>query len=141
MNQATIERLEQSFKLIAPRSEELVDRFYAHLFSAHPDVRAMFPQEMTDQKMRLLSSIVRVVQNLRTLDRIQPALVEMGRRHVDYGVKPAHYPIVRDTLIAVMQEIAGDKWEPEYTADWTAALNLVAEVMLQGQAQTTTGKQ
>ena len=38
MEEARIQRLEQSFNLIAPRGPELVDRFYAHLFSKHPEV-------------------------------------------------------------------------------------------------------
>lgn len=137
MNEVMIRRLEQSFKLVAPRSEELVDRFYAQLFSAHPQLRVMFPNDLRDQKMRLLSSIVRVVQNLRSLERIQPALVELGRRHAGYGVAAEHYPIVRGMLVAVMQDIAADKWVPEYTQAWTTAFDVVAEAMLQGHALAT----
>ena len=58
MDSAMIERLETSFNLLAPRGPELVDRFYAHLFSKHPALRPMFPAEMNEDKNKLLASLV-----------------------------------------------------------------------------------
>ncbi|MCG8406030.1 MAG: globin domain-containing protein [Phycisphaerales bacterium] len=144
MDQALIERLENSFNLLAPRGPELVDRFYAHLFSKNPGVRPMFPEEMSGQKKKLLASLVLVMQNIRKPEKLQQPLIEMGRRHVGYGTKPEHYPIVRDTLVQVMSEMAGDQWADQLTEDWNAALNVVAGIMIEGhkleekQSQTQT---
>lgn len=132
VDQALIERLERSFKLLAPRGQELVDRFYAKLFSENRPVRKLFPDDMTGQKKKLLASLIFVVQNLRKPDRMVGPLHEMGSRHVGYGTQAEHYPVVRDTLVAVMGEIAGDAWNDQLTADWTAALNVVAGIMLEG---------
>ena len=133
MEEARIQRLEQSFNLIAPRGPELVDHFYAHLFSKNPAVRSMFPQDMNDQKKKLLASLVLVIQNIRKPEALRQPLLDMGSRHAGYGTEPEHYPIVRDTLIGVMSDMAGDKWNNQLTEDWTAALNFVAGVMVEGQ--------
>ncbi len=133
MEEATIQRLEKSFQLLAPRGPELVDRFYAHLFSKNPGVREMFPADMAGQKKKLLASLVLVIQNLRKAEMLRPALIDMGRRHVGYGTEPEHYPIVRDTLLCVMSEMAGDLWNEQLTEDWKNALNFVAAVMIEGQ--------
>lgn len=90
-----IERLEQSFKLLAPRGPELMDRFYAHLFSKHPAVRPMFPDDMREQKNKLLASLVLVIENIRNTENLAQPLKHMGRRHVGYGTQPEHYPVVR----------------------------------------------
>ena len=37
-----LEALETSFDLVAPRSDELMDEFYARLFAAAPSVRPLF---------------------------------------------------------------------------------------------------
>lgn len=132
MDQAHVERLENSFNLLAPRGPELVDRFYAHLFSKHPAVRTMFPDDMNSQKKKLLASLVLVMQNIRQAEKLQQPLTEMGRRHVAYGTKPEHYPVVRDTLVQVMSEMAGDKWNEQLTEDWNTALNVVAGIMIEG---------
>lgn len=132
MEEAFIQRLEQSFNLLAPRGPELMDRFYAHLFSKHPAVRKMFPRDMSGQKNKLLAALVLVVQNLRNPEVLQPVLIEMGGRHVGYGTEPEHYPIVRDTLVGVMKDMAGSQWNDQLTSDWTGALDFIASVMLEG---------
>lgn len=134
MNAASVERLENNFRLITPRGEELVDRFYATLFSRQPAVRGMFPGDMSEQKKKLLSSIALVMKNLRAPDALRQPLMDLGRRHSGYGVKPEHYAVVRDTLIEVLAELSGQSWSSQLTADWTEALNFVAETMQAGQA-------
>ncbi len=133
MDDALILRLENSFNLLAPRAEELVDRFYASLFSKNPGVREMFPSDMAKQKQKLIASLVLVIQNLRTTEKLAEPLRKMGGRHVGYGTKPEHYPIVRDTLVGVMSDMAGEQWNDQLTADWNGALDFVSSVMLEGQ--------
>ena len=98
MDQAVIERLESSFNLLAPRAEELVDRFYANLFAKHPEFRSMFPDDMAEQKKKLLASLVLVVHNLRKPEKLADPLKNLGSRHVGYQTQPEHYPVIRDTL-------------------------------------------
>ena len=140
MDNGRLDRLETSFQLLAPRGPELVDRFYAHLFSENPGVRPMFPKDMSGQKKKLLASLVLIIQNIRKTEALIEPLKEMVRRHVEYGTQPAHYPIVRDSLIGVMQDMAGSAWNQQLTEDWTAALNLVAGVMLEGAKEAASAK-
>ena len=132
MDNAVIERLEASFNLLAPRAEELVDRFYANLFAKNPGVRPMFPSEMSEQKKKLLAAIQLVMQNLRTPEKLADPLKQLGGKHVHYKTQPEHYPIVRDTLVGVMKDMAGSQWNDQLTSDWTGALDFVATVMLEG---------
>lgn len=132
MDETTVELLEKSFNLLAPRGPELVDRFYAHLFAKNPQVRPLFPQEMGEQKKKLLASIQLVMANVRKPDALFEPLQDMGRRHVYYKTEPAHYPVVRDTLISVMSDMAGDAWNDDFQRAWTDALNLIAGIMIEG---------
>ena len=132
MDQAMIERLESSFNLLAPRGPELVDRFYAHLFSKHPALRPMFPSDMGEQKKKLLGSLALVIENIRKTEKLEQPLMDMGERHVGYGAQPEHYPVVRDTLVAVMADMAGEAWSDQLTQDWNGALDFVASTMLEG---------
>ncbi len=132
MDQNTVELLEKSFNLLAPRGPELVDRFYAHLFSKNPQVRPLFPTDLADQKKKLLASIQLVIANIRTPDSLHEPLMDMGRRHVYYKTEPAHYPVVRDTLISVMSDMAGSAWNDDFQTAWTDALNLIAGIMIEG---------
>jgi hemoglobin-like flavoprotein len=127
--------LETSFDLVAPRGDELMDRFYAGLFAAAPAVRPLFAgTDMRRQKAMLLSALVLLRKSLRNLDAIVPTLRHLGARHVAYGARPEHYPVVGEVLIASMAEVAGPAWRPEHERAWGAAFTVVAGVMCEGAA-------
>jgi hemoglobin-like flavoprotein len=130
-----LEALETSFDLVAPRGDELVDVFYARLFEAAPAVRPLFAHtDLRRQKAMLLATLVLLRKSLRDLGAIVPKLRELGARHVHYGARPEHYPVVGAVLIASMAEIAGDAWRPEHERAWSAAFGVVAGAMLDGAA-------
>jgi methyl-accepting chemotaxis protein len=128
-----LETLETSFDLIAPRGEGLVDIFYTRLFEAAPAVEPLFAHtDLRKQKSMLLATLVLLRKSLRDLDAIAPKLRQLGARHVAYGARPEHYPVVAEVLLASMAEIAGDVWTAEIAAAWGAALGVVATAMLEG---------
>jgi hemoglobin-like flavoprotein len=130
-----LDALETSFDLVAPRGDELMDRFYDRLLATAPAVRPLFARaDMDAQKRMLLGALVQLRRSLRDLDRIVPKLRELGARHVAYGARPEHYPVVGEVLIAAMAEVAGDKWRPEHAAAWAAAYGIVADAMMEGAA-------
>lgn len=128
-----LDTLETSFDLIAPRGEELVDVFYARLFAAAPSVEPLFAHtDLRKQKAMLLATLVLLRKSLRDLEAIAPKLRQLGARHVAYGARPEHYPVVAEVLLASMAEVAGEAWTAEIEAAWAGALGLVATVMLEG---------
>ena len=135
MDAARRQRIKDSFNALAPHGETLVNNFYEKLFSEHPGVRSMFPDDMSAQKQHLLTSLALIVKNIDNFAALEQPLKKMGARHVNYGAKPDHYPIVGGTLLAVMADLAGPIWTPELQDDWTAAVNAIATVMLDGAAE------
>ncbi len=130
-----LEALETSFDLVAPRGDELMDVFYARLFAAAPAVKPLFAgTDLRRQKTMLLGTLVLLRKSLRDLDALVPKLRELGARHVAYGAKPDHYPIVGHVLLASMAQVAGDAWRPEHQRAWAAAFDVVAGAMLAGAA-------
>lgn len=128
-----VDVLEQSFNALAPKGEHLVKRFYDELFKRHPQVQPLFSKTTKDkQQTKLLAALKLVVNNLRNPDTLKSALLEMGARHQQYGVIKEHYPLVANTLLDVMSEVAGDLWTAEISQAWTGALNAIAEIMLSG---------
>jgi methyl-accepting chemotaxis protein len=138
-----VELLESSFKLVAPKGDALVTRFYERLFKKYPSVKPLFKKtSIKEQKKKLLASLVLVIQNLRRPDKLTPVLQDMGARHVGYGVKPAHYDAVGENLLAVLGEVAGPAWTPQVKQAWTEAYGAIKTIMLAGaeRAQSTQGE-
>lgn len=137
-----VELLESSFKLVAPKGEALVNRFYERLFKKYPSVKPLFKKTtMKEQKKKLLASLVLVIQNLRHPDKLTGVLQQLGARHVAYGTKPAHYEAVGENLLAVLGEFAGTAWTPAVKQAWTEAYGAITTIMLAGaqRAQYTQG--
>ena len=60
------------------------------------------------------------------------ALKDLGARHFEYGVIPAHYPIVGEALICTLEVALGKKWTPKVKQGWTAIYGIVSTAMLEG---------
>ena len=128
-----LEALETSFDVVAPRGAGLVQVFFTRLFAAAPAVEELFAgTDLPRQRVMLLRTLVLLRKALHDLDAIVPALRALGARHVAYGARPEHYPVVADVLIAAMAEVAGAAWEPRYERAWSAALAVVSGAMLEG---------
>jgi nitric oxide dioxygenase len=134
--QLDITALETSFDLVAPKREQLVDRFYRRLFTDAPATRALFAHaDMRAQKRALLGALVALRRSLRDLTSIAPFLADLGARHARYGVGAEHYPLVGAALLETMAEVAGAAWQPAFTTEWARAYQLVAQIMIDGAEQ------
>jgi len=125
--------LETSFDVVARRGDELMDEFYARLFEAAPAVKPLFAHtDLKRQKAMLLGTLVLLRKSLRDLDAIVPKLRELGARHVAYGARPEHYPVVGEVLLSAMSAVAADAWRPEHERAWSEAFSVVAWAMMEG---------
>jgi hemoglobin-like flavoprotein len=133
-----IELLESSFQAIAPCGEEFVRTFYERLFTSFPQTRAFFAStDMKEQRKKLLGALALVIQNLRKPEVLTSALQGLGQRHVAYGVRPEHYPIVGGVLLETFSDVLGERWTPTYHDAWAEAYEAVCALMLQGASVPT----
>jgi hemoglobin-like flavoprotein len=125
-----VELLESSFALLAPRAEELAERFYARLFVVAPEARALFPDELAGQRRALIGALGMIVSSLRAPERLGPYLDGLGRRHADYGAVEAHYAVVGSVLLETLAEMAGPLWGQELRTAWSGAYEAIQGIML-----------
>ncbi len=131
LSPAAIELVQQTFAEVGRNPQQLVEAFYGRLFSLAPDFRPLFPEDMREQQKKLLQSLTLVVNNLKKPESVVPAVQELGRRHIDYGVKPEHYDTVGAALVWALAQQLGPQWNAEVQDAWVAAYTLVATVMIE----------
>ncbi|MBN8987093.1 MAG: hemin receptor [Rhizobiales bacterium] len=130
MTPEQVNLVQQSFAKVAPISEQAAVLFYGRLFEVAPAVRAMFPDDMTEQRKKLMATLAVVVGGLTNLEAILPAASALARRHVGYGAKPEHYPVVGSALLWTLEKGLGEHWTPETAAAWTAAYATLSGYMI-----------
>lgn len=129
----TIKLIEDSFALLAPQGEALVQRFYKTLFEDYPDVKPLFSEQgMGKQRMKLLESLQYIVKHLRKPNDLAAYLRKLGKRHAIYGVREEHYPMVADALLKTLEAFAGDAWTEELKNAWVTGWGMISDNMLEG---------
>jgi NAD(P)H-flavin reductase/hemoglobin-like flavoprotein len=128
-------RLKASWARVVAFGVPVPGFFYARLFLAYPQLREMFPVSMAAQQDRLVGALGRIVSSVNDTGAIVPFIQQLGRDHRKFAVRPEHYPMVGEALLATLEYFLGDEWTPELAADWTAAYTLVAETMIDVAAQ------
>lgn len=129
MTPAQIQLVQDSFKKVVPIAPQAADIFYARLFEIAPNVRPMFPDDMSNQKDKLMGMLGTAVSNLHQVETIIPAVQELGRKHVDYGVKNEHYKPVGEALIYTLEKGLGDDFTPEVKEAWVTTYTTLEGVM------------
>jgi len=125
-----VKLVQQSFAKVAPISETAAVLFYDRLFEIAPQVRAMFPADMTEQRKKLMMTLAAVVNGLANLDSILPAASALAKRHVAYGARAEHYPVVGSALLWTLEKGLGEAWTLELAEAWTAAYGTLSGFMI-----------
>jgi hemoglobin-like flavoprotein len=128
--------LEESFDLVAPRADELVERFYEHLFTMAPEVERLFVgSDMPHQQQVLFVALANLRQSLRNLRSVLPTLRALGAQHAVHGARPKHYAFVGVALLEAMADVGGNEWRDAYTWAWADLYQFVQDTMLSGAAE------
>ncbi|MFI5002796.1 MAG: globin family protein [Reyranellales bacterium] len=131
MTPEQIKLVQTSFAQVAPIAATAADHFYGRLFEIAPDVRAMFPQDISEQKKKLMAMLGTVVGGLNRLDTLLPAVRALGQRHAGYGVSTADYVPVGAALLWTLQQGLGEAFTPDVKDAWAAAYRTLAQTMIE----------
>ena len=122
--------VQDSFRKVVPIAGTAADLFYARLFETAPELRALFPADMGDQKKKLIQMLAVAVKGLSRLDTILPAVQDLGRRHGRYGVDAWHYDVVGAALLWTLGLGLGEAFTPEVETAWAETYSLLSGVMI-----------
>jgi hemoglobin-like flavoprotein len=130
MTPSQIKLVQDSFAKVTPISDQAAIMFYDRLFDVAPQVRALFPDDLAEQRRKLMATLAVVVRGLSDLPSILPAASALAKRHVGYGAVAEHYPVVGGALLWTLEKGLGDGWTPEVAEAWTAAYGTLSGYMI-----------
>ena len=125
LNQKTIDIIKSTVPVLKEHGVEITTTFYKRMFENNPEVKAMFnmaKQESGEQPKALAMAVLAAAQNIDNLEAILPAVQKMCKAHVNANVKPEHYPIVGENLLAAIKEVLNA---------WAEAYEVIAKVFIQ----------
>jgi len=129
MTPEQVKLVQDSFAKVAPIADTAANLFYDRLFAIAPEVRSLFPEDLTEQKKKLMQMLATAVTNLHQVEKIIPAVQALGKRHAGYGVTAKHYEPVGAALLWTLEQGLGAEFTPPVKEAWTATYTTVAGVM------------
>lgn len=112
-----------------------MEYFYARLFAADPDIRALFPMTMTAQRERAFALLARLVWSLDNEPGCTEILDRLGRDHRRFGVTERHFSTFFATLRDTARHFIGTDWTPDIAAAWQGMLDFVSSQMAAAAAR------
>jgi len=135
MTPQQIALVQSSFAQVVPIAPQAAEIFYARLFELAPQVRPLFQGDLQEQGRKLMTMLATVVNGLTRLDVIVPAAQQLARRHVAYGARAEHYPVVGQALIDTLERGLGPAFTPEVREAWATAYGVLSGVMVEAQRE------
>lgn len=134
MTPVEVSLIRNSFAAIAD-ADTAATLFYNNLFALDPDLRRLFPADMTAQGQKLINMIGVAVAHADRLETVAPVVAILGRRHQDYGVRISDYHTVKQALVQMLRHTLGARFTAETEAAWLRLYALLANVMQAGATQ------
>ncbi|MGD8926087.1 MAG: globin family protein [Thioalkalispiraceae bacterium] len=129
MTPEQIQLVQSSWEKVKPISEKAAELFYGKLFELNPDFKELFTNDMDEQGRKLMAMINTAVNSLNNLEAVVPAVEEMGKRHVGYGVKDEDYDVVGEALLWTLGAGLGDDFTDDVKDAWTETYVVLSTTM------------
>jgi len=131
-----IQLLKKTFRALD--TDSLSKRFYTKLFIKYPEVRHLFPTDLTELSTKLISVFELVIFSFEEQSRnrfylqkdVLTPLRMLGKKHMDKGVENSYYPMANEILIQSIKEEAGHLFSPEAETAWKLAFHHLTTAML-----------
>ena len=127
-------QLQSSLDYVLKNELGFAQRFYKKVFERAPGLRSLFRDDMSGQERLLTHMLGGIVYSLSRPEYLKMGLRTLGKSHEKYGVKPEHYPLVKQLLIETIKEELGDFHTEKLSEAWRQALDFVTSEMMNWQS-------
>jgi len=125
--------IKSSYASVTAKPRQLAARFYDELFTAAPDLRRLFPSDLTLLQGHFEAAIALVVRNLDEMSALRESLRDLGAQHVHWGARPEDYVTAREALVAAIGGLS-PTWDGTLERHWRSAVTAIIVPMLEGAA-------
>ena len=127
--------IEATLRVVGEHIGEIAERFYRHLFTAHPELLdGTFNrgnQAQGTQQQALAGSVAAFASALVNTPDHPPEtlLTRVAHKHASLGIRPEQYQVVHDSLVPAIVDALGDAVTPDIAAAWDEVYWLMADAL------------
>lgn len=133
LSQQTIDIVKSTVPILENAGTTITDHFYKSMFTQHPELMNIFNmsnQVSGAQQFALFAAVAAYAKNIDNLTALDAIIARVAHKHASMYIKPEHYPIVGNHLIATLKELAPEQFTPEVEAAWQEAYRFLADIFI-----------
>lgn len=134
----TIAIVKSTAPVLEQGGEELTKHFYKRMFAQNPEVAPLFNpanQFVGSQQRALAAAICAYAANIDNLDVLGGAVELIAQKHASLRIKPEHYSIVGENLLASIREVLGEAATDDVINAWGEAYQFLAGILIGRETQ------
>lgn len=138
LSNQTIAIVKSTAPVLEQHGETLTKHFYKRMFSHNPEVAPLFNpanQFAGSQQRALAAAICAYAANIDNLEVLGGAVELIAQKHASLRIKPEHYPIVGENLLASIREVLGEAATDDIINAWGEAYGFLADILIGREAQ------
>ena len=136
MTPEAVALIKSSYARVTATPRQLAARFYIELFAVAPNLRPLFPADLTLLQGHFEAAIALVVRNLDDMSALRESLRDLGAQHVHWGARPEDYVTAREALVTAIGALSSP-WDDTLEGHWRGAVTAIIVPMLEGAAVQT----
>ncbi|WP_110686604.1 NO-inducible flavohemoprotein [Salinicola aestuarinus] len=138
LSPAQIAIVKQTVPVLKAHGETLTRHFYARMFEHNPEVKRYFNpanQRSGAQQRALAGAIVAYAEHIENPSVLADAVELIAQKHASLTIRPEHYPIVGDNLLASIREVLGEAATDDIIDAWAAAYGELAAIFIDRESE------
>lgn len=138
LSEKTISIVKSTAPILEEHGETLTKHFYKRMFEHNPEVKPYFNpanQFAGLQQRALAGAICAYAANIDNLEVLDSAVELIAQKHTSLQIKPEHYPIVGQNLLASIREVLGDGATDDVVNAWGEAYGFLADILIGREKQ------
>jgi nitric oxide dioxygenase len=128
-----IARVKATAPVFAEHGATITQHFYRRMFANRPELKNLFNQTHQasgSQAQTLAQAVYAYAANIDNLGALGAAVGRIANKHASLNIRPEHYPIVGENLLASVVEVLGDAVDEATLEAWRAAYAQLAQIMI-----------
>lgn len=133
LDQRTIQVVKSTIGLLESAGPALTEHFYQRMFKHNPELKDIFNlahQHTGGQPVALFNAIAAYAKNIDNLAVLSTTVERIAHKHTGFLIRPEHYHIVGEHLLATLQELGGDAVNEEVLDAWGKAYGFLANIFI-----------
>jgi hemoglobin-like flavoprotein len=126
----TIATVKATVPALQEHAVAITSAMYDIMFEKHPELKTLFKDAPKDQPKILATAVQAYAMNIDNLDALTAAVESIAKAHVHSQVKPEHYPIVGESILAALSKVLGDAATPDILEAWGEAYFFLADLLI-----------